>query len=196
MDIHISNWTHKFQNRTGLDAKANSELYKSNRVCSVETRRVDFLLQGDGRLYWFFHFLIHVVPTKRILCLPGGCQLSVRQGGTVHRWRSVHIGSTIHQISWWWSVQIRRPRMPQLHRLHVMLSCHKQSSESWRCFLNTMHKWTSSCPNQRLKVVGIEKLGGLVVCLLIVKGTGPWWSIPVYFLMGPVSFLQCISVSC
>ncbi len=35
MEIHISNWTHKFQNRTGLDAKANSELYKSNRVCSV-----------------------------------------------------------------------------------------------------------------------------------------------------------------
>ena len=34
-EIHISNWTHKFQNRTGLDAKANSELYKSNRVCSV-----------------------------------------------------------------------------------------------------------------------------------------------------------------
>ena len=35
MEIHISNWTHKFQNRTGLDAKANSELYKSNRVCSA-----------------------------------------------------------------------------------------------------------------------------------------------------------------
>ncbi len=35
MEIHISNWTHKFQNKTGLDAKANSELYKSNQVCSV-----------------------------------------------------------------------------------------------------------------------------------------------------------------
>jgi hypothetical protein len=37
MEIHISNWTHKFQNKSasGLDAKANSELYKSNRVCSV-----------------------------------------------------------------------------------------------------------------------------------------------------------------
>jgi hypothetical protein len=35
MEIHISNWTHKFQNKTGLDAKANSELYKSNRVCSA-----------------------------------------------------------------------------------------------------------------------------------------------------------------
>ncbi len=35
MEIHISNWTHKFQKRTGLDAKANLELYKSNRVCSV-----------------------------------------------------------------------------------------------------------------------------------------------------------------
>jgi hypothetical protein len=36
MEIHISNWKHKFQNRTGLDAKANSELYKSNRVCSAD----------------------------------------------------------------------------------------------------------------------------------------------------------------
>jgi hypothetical protein len=35
MEIHISNWTHKFQKRTGLDAKANFELYKSNRVCSA-----------------------------------------------------------------------------------------------------------------------------------------------------------------
>jgi hypothetical protein len=35
MEIHISHWTHKFQNKTGLDAKANSELYKSKRVCSV-----------------------------------------------------------------------------------------------------------------------------------------------------------------
>jgi hypothetical protein len=35
MEVHISNWTHKFQNKTGLDAKANSELYKSNRVCSA-----------------------------------------------------------------------------------------------------------------------------------------------------------------
>ncbi len=35
MEIHISNWTHKFQNKTGLNAKANSELYNSNRVCSV-----------------------------------------------------------------------------------------------------------------------------------------------------------------
>jgi hypothetical protein len=35
MEIHISNWIHKFQKRTGLDAKANLKLYKSNRVCSV-----------------------------------------------------------------------------------------------------------------------------------------------------------------
>ena len=40
MEIHISNWTHKFQNKTGLDAKANSELYKSNRVCSEGYVRV------------------------------------------------------------------------------------------------------------------------------------------------------------
>ncbi len=38
MEIHISNLTHKFQNKTGLDAKANSELYKSNRVCSASVR--------------------------------------------------------------------------------------------------------------------------------------------------------------
>jgi hypothetical protein len=35
MEIHISNWTHKFQNKTGLDAEANLELYKSKRVNSV-----------------------------------------------------------------------------------------------------------------------------------------------------------------
>jgi hypothetical protein len=35
MEIHISDWTHKFQNKTGLDAKANLELYKSNRVNSA-----------------------------------------------------------------------------------------------------------------------------------------------------------------
>ncbi len=35
MEFHISDWTHKFHNKTGLDAKANSELYKSNRVCSA-----------------------------------------------------------------------------------------------------------------------------------------------------------------
>ncbi len=39
MEIHISNWTHKFQRRTGLDAKANLELYKSNRVCSVSQQK-------------------------------------------------------------------------------------------------------------------------------------------------------------
>ena len=39
--IHNSNWTHKFQNKTGLDAKANSELYKSNRVNSASSRKYD-----------------------------------------------------------------------------------------------------------------------------------------------------------
>ncbi len=35
MEIHVSDQTHKFQNKTGLDAKANSELYKSKQVNSV-----------------------------------------------------------------------------------------------------------------------------------------------------------------
>jgi hypothetical protein len=35
MEIYISDWIHKFQNKTGLDAKVNLELYKSKRVCSV-----------------------------------------------------------------------------------------------------------------------------------------------------------------
>jgi hypothetical protein len=35
MEIYISDWIHKFQNKTGLDAKAILELYKSKRVCSV-----------------------------------------------------------------------------------------------------------------------------------------------------------------
>jgi hypothetical protein len=35
MEIHISDRTHKFQNKTGLNAKANSELYKSSQVNSA-----------------------------------------------------------------------------------------------------------------------------------------------------------------
>jgi hypothetical protein len=53
MEIHFSNWTHKFQNKTGLDAKANLELYKSNRVCSVHLD-VSTLLRpfaAPGRVY-------------------------------------------------------------------------------------------------------------------------------------------------
>jgi hypothetical protein len=37
MEIYISDWIHKFHNKTGLDAKANLELYKSKRVCSADT---------------------------------------------------------------------------------------------------------------------------------------------------------------
>ncbi len=50
MENHISNWIHKFQNRTGLDAKANSELFKSNWVCSVsgEVRQVALLSSMRG----------------------------------------------------------------------------------------------------------------------------------------------------
>jgi hypothetical protein len=44
MGIHISDWTHKFQNKTGLDAKANSELYKSKRVNSAAETAKD---KGD-----------------------------------------------------------------------------------------------------------------------------------------------------
>ncbi len=35
LEINISDRTHKFQSKTRLDAKANSELYKSKRVCSA-----------------------------------------------------------------------------------------------------------------------------------------------------------------
>ena len=57
MEIYISDWIHKFQNKTGLDAKANSELYKSKRVCSADSackmiRRVThYLLQQHKKLY-------------------------------------------------------------------------------------------------------------------------------------------------
>ncbi len=37
MEIHISDRTHKFQNKTGLDAKDNSELYKSKQVNSAHS---------------------------------------------------------------------------------------------------------------------------------------------------------------
>jgi hypothetical protein len=40
MEIHISGRTHKFQNKTGLDAKDNSELYKSKQVNSVEILQI------------------------------------------------------------------------------------------------------------------------------------------------------------
>ncbi len=42
MEIYISDWIHKFQNKTGLDAKANLELYKSKRVCSVVQQPVQY----------------------------------------------------------------------------------------------------------------------------------------------------------
>ncbi len=40
MEIYISDWIHKFQNKTGLDARANLELYKSKRVCSVPSIKI------------------------------------------------------------------------------------------------------------------------------------------------------------
>jgi hypothetical protein len=43
MDIYISDWTHKFQNKTGLDAKAILELYKSNQVNSVVREAAVFI---------------------------------------------------------------------------------------------------------------------------------------------------------
>ncbi len=35
MEIYNSDRTHKFQNKTGLNAKANLEVYKSNQVNSA-----------------------------------------------------------------------------------------------------------------------------------------------------------------
>jgi hypothetical protein len=48
MEIYISDWTHKFHHKTGLDAKANSELYKSNRVNSVYVHES---LPGDWQTF-------------------------------------------------------------------------------------------------------------------------------------------------
>jgi hypothetical protein len=62
MEIHISNWTHKFQNRTGLDAKANLELYKSNRVCSAGQRPCSEARSSCVQ----FHPAIHLTSTLRI----------------------------------------------------------------------------------------------------------------------------------
>ncbi len=44
MEIYISDWTHKFHHKTGLDAKANSELYKSNRVNSAIGKTVGLFI--------------------------------------------------------------------------------------------------------------------------------------------------------
>jgi hypothetical protein len=46
MEIYISDWTHKFQNKTGLDAKANSGLYKSNQVNSVYVKLFGEIKRG------------------------------------------------------------------------------------------------------------------------------------------------------
>jgi hypothetical protein len=52
MEIYISDWIHKFQNKTGLDAKANLELYKSKRVCSAVQRRTGrYSLPGSYLMY-------------------------------------------------------------------------------------------------------------------------------------------------
>jgi hypothetical protein len=50
MEIHISDWTHKFLNKTGLDAKANSELYKSKRVCSAYANPDPLVRGADPRM--------------------------------------------------------------------------------------------------------------------------------------------------
>ncbi len=61
MEFHISDWTHKFQDKTGLDAKANSELYISKRVCSAAgmllTRKslVNDIPAGDGKTAYLFY---------------------------------------------------------------------------------------------------------------------------------------------
>jgi hypothetical protein len=46
MEINISDWTHKFQNKTGLDAKANSELYKSSQVNSAKRNKTRWLTKS------------------------------------------------------------------------------------------------------------------------------------------------------
>ncbi len=42
MEIYISDWIPKFENKTGFDAKANLELYKAKGVCSVHEAAQDF----------------------------------------------------------------------------------------------------------------------------------------------------------
>ncbi len=55
MEIHISDRTHKFQNKTGLDAKDNSELYKSKQVNSVvshlQTSKKNLFLESTRLLF-------------------------------------------------------------------------------------------------------------------------------------------------
>ncbi len=62
MEIYISDRTHKFQSKTRLDAKANSELYKSKRVCSVVQYTVH---------YSTLYSIVKVVP--RIKYAQGKC---------------------------------------------------------------------------------------------------------------------------
>ncbi len=63
MEIHISNWTHKFQNKTGLDDKANSELYKSNQVNSVPSlNSLTYYCPISRILFYLITFLFQTSP--------------------------------------------------------------------------------------------------------------------------------------
>jgi hypothetical protein len=49
-------------------------------------------------------------------------------------------------------------------KVKIFIYINEENSILYNCFSYTNY----------LKVVGIEKLGGLGVCILIEKGTGPW----------------------
>ncbi len=71
MEIYISDWIHKFQNKTGLDAKANLELYKSKRVCSAYCSLFSYVCVHLGVSY--FLFCCHIalsLSTPRSLLFP------------------------------------------------------------------------------------------------------------------------------
>ena len=74
MEIHISDQTHKFQNETGLDAKANSELKNSKQVNSVCKMEMEFItesvhfIQADNHFGFHELFILWAKPPVSTLC--------------------------------------------------------------------------------------------------------------------------------
>ncbi len=94
-EIYISDRTHKFQSKTRLDAKANSELYKSKRVCSAPGPRV------YNRFYLCIHIqvlhtMLWVTPILPKMYQTTGCDNKAIISTTVRR--LVIVGQLLYKI--------------------------------------------------------------------------------------------------
>jgi hypothetical protein len=96
-------------------------------------------------------------------------------------------------------LRIWRTHKEPLELLSYYSKKHKSMSRFFLSAFCTIWNRLSLKPSHatvHLKVVSNEKGGGWGGWLLFEDGFGPLWSMSVYFLMLPSSFLQSISVSC